>query len=71
MEPSIDLSIKSWELDYRLPPYENCTDGSFESDRRLSKGEILDCDIQGDKYKVKVVASIQIGEKWKTFFDLI
>ncbi len=61
----------SWELDYRLPPYENCTDGNFESDRQFNKGDILDCDIQGKKYTVKVVASIQSNKTWRTYFDLI
>ena len=70
-KPSIDLSIKSWELDYRLPPYRDCADGSFESDRRCNKGEILDCHICGEEYRVKVIASILINKKWRTYFDLI
>lgn len=67
----IDLSIKSWELDYRNPPYEDCTDGSFISGKQFQKGEILDCDIQGTHYSVKVVTSIPFEKHYKTYFDLI
>ena len=73
-KPSIGfsiVSIENWILDSRLPPYEDCTDGSFESDSQLNKGDILSCDIEGNRYIVKVVASIPSGEMWKTFFDLI
>ncbi len=73
MKPSIDLNINNWQLDYRQPPYEDCTDGDFLSEKQFDKGQILNLNLNKGsiKLKVKVVASIPEGNGYKTYYDIL
>jgi len=74
----MDLSVENWELDYRQPPYEDCTDGNFLCEKEFDKGTILNLTLNQTfpkkdiiKRQVKVVASIPEGTGYKIYFDII
>ena len=73
-----DLSITNWELDYRQPPYEDCTDGNFLCEREFPKGTILNLWLNQTAPRteritrqVKVVVCIPEGNGYKLYFDII
>jgi len=76
MKPN--LSIDNWTLDFRQPPYEDCTDGNFLSEKGFTKGTILNLILNQTypkseiiKRQVTVVASISEGAGYKIYFDII
>ncbi|MBU2177583.1 MAG: hypothetical protein KJ556_21025 [Gammaproteobacteria bacterium] len=70
--------INNWELDYRQPPYEDCTDGNFLCEKGFVKGTILNLTLNQTspkkdiiKRQVKVVASFPEGTGYKNYFDIL
>ena len=78
MSKAMDLSVKSWNLDHRFPPYKDCTDGNFLCEHEFNKGTILNLTLNQTspkkdiiKRRVKVVVSIPEGTGYKIYFDIL